>query len=491
MPVMERVKRRAESWGDRFSARLERAIEILSPRQAAERQAYRAASDELSGFKGGKKTRIRGDIPTGGRQDFHLYTQDSRWSMVEVARRLERDSVIAGSLLSRSVENIVGGGFRLQAKTSSADWNRRAERLWKEWGRECDVRGLSTIDELLRLTCRARLRDGDAGTILLSDGKIQQAETDQIVSPSRSGVPSKSMVDGVELDRRGKPKAFWVVDDPDPILGDVRFGNDITRIPASSFVFTARRERHGQTRGTPPLAKISWLLEQIDGNIEAVTVASRMAACIGLVYHRKGRQSGLATDEDGRRRFKMQPGFIQELGQDDRVTQITQQQPRNDWPNYISALLRLVGLEFGLPLEIAFLDVSRANYTNLRAACLQAKRTWKIEQNELKEWLGAIYRWKILNWIRQGKLRPRSDAFAHEFIPPGWEWVDPEKEISSLLAAVDAGIETKGRLAKMRGLDADEIRLDRQAEIQADREAGLPDIRSKLTREPVEASTAE
>ena len=68
-------------------------------------------------------------------------------------------------------------------------------------------------------------------------------------------------------------------------------------------------------------------------------------------------------------------------------------------------LFRLAALEFGLPLEIGFLDVSRANYTNLRAACNQAKRTWRIEQQALMQWLGAIYRWKILNWIREGRLQ--------------------------------------------------------------------------------------
>jgi lambda family phage portal protein len=418
--------------------------------------------------------------------------------MVEVARRLERDSVIAGSLLSRSVENIVGTGYRLQSQAKGGErakqWNAKAEGLWKDWSSNpsnCDVRGLSTINDLLRLTCRARLRDGDQGTILLSDGKIQQAESDQIVSPSRASTPSKNMVDGVELDRRGRPQAFWVVDDPDPMLATVRFSNAITRIGRESFVFTARRERHGQTRGLPPLAKIAWLIEQIDGNIEAVTVASRMAACVGLVIQRKQRANGLPRDEDGRRKLKLQPGFVAELGLEDKVTQVQQTQPGTDWPDYLAALFRLAALEFGLPLEIGFLDVSRANYTNLRAACNQAKRTWSIEQQDLMLWESTIYRWKVLNWIRQGKLPERRDAFSHEWITDGWAWVDPEKEISAMLAGVDAGIDTKTRIARMKGLDLEEIAQKRSEEIKLFETLDIPEVNSKMTRVAGGAAAAQ
>lgn len=469
--------------------RLDALIDTVSPRMGAERRAWRATSEHL-GSRIGRKTRIRGDIPSGGRADHYLGSD--RWNEIEVARRLERESPLAESLLARSVENIVGPGFGHQAKTGSPRWNKRVEKLWAEWCEgPCDVRGLSPMSELLRLTCRGRLRDGDQGTALLSVGSLQIFESDQIVSPSRSPVPTKNMVDGVELDHSGRPIAYHVVSNPDPVLGSVRFGNKTTEIPAESFVFTAKRTRHGQTRGMPPLAKIAWLLEQIDGNIQAVTVASRMAACIGLVIQRDKKTSGLPTDQDGRPLLKLQPGFVAEVGQKDNVTQVQQTQPGTDWPNYLAALLRLAALEFGLPLEIGFLDVSRANYTNLRAAYLQSQRTWKIEQDALKCWLTAIYRWKVYNWIREGKLEPRRDAFAHLWVPAPWTWVDPEKEFKAKLAAVDAGVLTKGMLALEQGHDLADIAEARGKELELFEKHKIPEVRSTLTRDPVVAQEAE
>ena len=477
-PIMERVAAKASGWADR----LDQLVDALSPRMGAERRAFRAASESLS-YKSGKKTRVRNDIPTGGRADHHL--DSTRWAAIEVARGLERNSVLAESLLSRSVENIVGPGFGHQACSGSPEWNKVAEGLWNDWANgPCDVRGLSTLNELTRLTCRARLRDGDQGTILLSGGSLQCVESDQIVSPSRSAVPTRNMVDGVELDRRGRPIAFHVVDSPDPVLSTVRFSSSLTRIPAKSFVYTSKRTRHGQTRGMPPLARIAWLIEQVDGNIEAVTVASRMAACVGLVIQRDKRMSGLAEDSEGRRRLKLQPGFVAEIGSKDNVTTVSQTQPGTDWPNYLAALLRLIALEFGLPLEIGFLDVSRANYTNLRAAFLQAQKTWRVEQQALEAWLSAIYRWKILEWVRAGKLPARPDAFAHLWQPTPWTWVDPAKELAAKLAEIDAGLNTKTRVALERGRDLVDVIEELKQERALFAAAGIPEVRSNLTRDP-------
>ena len=479
MPIMERVARRASS----LAERLDSFVDAIDPERGARRKAFRAASEAL-GYASGKKTRTRADIPSGGRADFHL--DSTRWSSIEVARRLERDSVLAESLLARSVENTVGEGFGHKACTGSDPWNEECEALWKDWASgPCDVRGLSTLAELTRLTARGRLRDGDQGTILLPGYKLQQVEADQIVSPSRSHVNTRRMVDGVELDRRGAPVAFHVVDNPDPMLPSVRYANRVTRIPAESFIFTAKRTRHGQTRGMSSLAKAAWLIEQVGGNIEAVTVASRMAACVGLVIQRDKRMSGLPEDEEGRRRLKLQPGFIAEINQGDSVTQVSQTQPGTDWPNYLAALLRLVALEFGLPLEIGFLDVSRSNYTNLRAAFLQAQKTWRIEQQALEAWLSRIYRWRVLGWIKEGRLAPRPDAFRHIWTPTPWTWVDPAKELTAKLAECDAGLNSRTRVALERGRDLNDLIAEQKRERAAFEAAGLPVVRSQLTRDPL------
>ena len=73
----------------------------------------------------------------------------------------------------------------------------------------------------------------------------------------------------------------------------------------------------------------------------------------------------------------------------------------------------------------------------------------------------------------------------HDWIKPGWKWVDPEKELNADLAAVDAGVMTYSEIAEKQGKDFLKLLETRKMEIAAKEAAGLPEIRSKLTREPM------
>lgn len=458
-------------------------IATFSPAWAASRALARVQAEELSSFRTQRRSRIDPAAGRPGRADWHLDGTYERIQMIEDARDLERNNVIARGLLDRATDNVVGCGFRQQATTNSPKWNDRAEKLWKEWADfECDVRNLSTFDELLQLTHRSKLREGDVGTILLADGKLQHFEADQLASPTGAALRS-NMVDGVELDRRGRPITFHLVAAPDPLRPSVRHQRT-TAVPAEFVVFLAKRQRHGQTRGLTEFSSCGWYLDQIDRNIEAVTMAARMAACIGLVHKTQERKSGLAEDENGRRKLTFQPGMLHEVGYQDSIEQIKQDQPGTNWGDFLAVLGRLVGIAFGLPLELTFLDFSRTNYSSARAALLQAYQVWLKDQAALRFYCSRIYRWKVIRWVDEGLLPYRADALSHNWICPGWKWLDPEKEISAQLASVDAGFSTLAEVAAQQGKDFFELAIARKAEIDELKRLGIPEVRSRITRDP-------
>lgn len=466
---------------------LERAISWLSPEWAHKRQAFRAQTEELASYRGARHARLGRGNPTTGRADYHLETTYDRRELVDRARQLERSSVIAEGLLSRATENVVGCGFRLQAQSRSDAWNEAVEAAWVDWAEfDADVRGLSPMSELLALTYRSWLRDGDVGTILLADGALQHFESDQLANPDGSSIPTREMVDGIKLDRRGRPISYHVATAPDP-KSAVRFGQVFTEIPAKNVLFLARRQRIGQTRGLSAFSGVAWLLDQIDGQIEAVTAAARMAACMGLVVARKGRMSGLNTDTNSNgetvRKLTFEPGMLWELAEGDQVTQVNPSQPSGNFPDFLATLGRLVGLAFGLPLEVAFLDFSRTNYSSARASLLQAHQVWQTHQQMLSRYMSRIYRWWLVESMRSGRIPARRDALSHTWITPGWKWVDPEKELKAQLGAVDAGVMTLSDIAMQQGRDFAELVGARKREVEMIREAGLPEVLSTMTRD--------
>lgn len=466
-------------------------------RLASEQIESELLASSAASYRGARHTRVsaRGK-PSGGRADYHLEATWDRRDIVDRARDLERSNVIAEGMLNRATENVVGDGFRLQSQAggvgnaSARAWNDLVEARWREWCRTgADVRGLSTFGELLSLTYRSWLRDGDVGVIKLKDGSLQFVESDQIASPA-GAIPTKGEVDGILLDGKGKPTQYRILTDPDPQWSTVRWGQTFDLIPASDVIFLARRQRHGQTRGLSAFSNVAWLLDQIDGQIEAVTMAARMAACVGLVVHRQGRSSGLTTTTDShgnvRRIQTLEPGMIAEVGQEDKISQIDPRNPSQDFPDFLATLGRLVGLTFGLPLEVTFLDFSRTNYSSARAALLQAYQVWRMHQSMLERFCSSVYRWWLLREMRLGRIPVRRDALRHSWIKPGWKWVDPEKELKAQLGAVDAGVSTLSDIAMQQGKDFEELVLARRRELDLLEKHGIPVVRSSMTRDPMQ-----
>jgi capsid protein len=73
----------------------------------------------------------------------------------------------------------------------------------------------------------------------------------------------------------------------------------------------------------------------------------------------------------------------------------------------------------------------------------------------------------------------RIDKFlkASKFIPRGWSWVDPDKEIRSAVTAIDRGLTSATRIAAEQGRDLVEVYDEIQAEREMAKERGL-DFRS-------------
>lgn len=476
---------------------LDRLISWWNPERGAERTAFRAAERELEGlsYRGARYTRVGQPTAPQGRADFELEATQSRRKMVDRARQLERDSVIAESLLSRSVENVMADGFGLEMLGGDLAWRKHVEAEWAEWAdNEADVRGLNTLDELDALTFRAFLRDGEAATVKLADLTLQSLESDQIASPLGQ-IPSIHEIDGIHLDRRGRPTKYTVVTRPDPQIASVRVGQKTEDIPAKDVLFLARRQRHGQTRGVSALVGVSWILEQIDGQIEAVTIAARMAACLGLVIARKSRMSGLTTTEDSagnqRRKLRLEPGLIHEVDQGDSIQQIDPKQPSTNFADFLDTLGRIAGLAFGLPLEVSMMNHTKSNYSQSRAALLQAQRVWRCHQNMMGRYKSRIFKWWLLRKIELGEIEHRADALRHKWRKPGWKWVDPGKELEAGLGAVDAGICTRAELAKSQGRDLREVVEGLTAEEELFAEAGIVPAMSRMTRDRVDAEAEE
>jgi lambda family phage portal protein len=476
-------------------SRLDRFIAWADPTRAAEREMARFSIKQIEKAQrntGYRETSPspRDDIPSarGASPDWTLEMGFDRRNMVDVARQLERVNSIAGSVLDRACEHVIGEGFTLKCKTTDEKWNRDTEEAWRDWCRtKADSRGMMSFNEMLTVAFRSVLRDGDCAFVLEHDGSMRLVESDEIASKI-GGYTRPTDADGVELDRRGRIKAFHIFDyDPTILWPDRRRAIPrLVRVPAENVIFLARRLRAGQTRGISAFAGAAWIFQSADDCLESVAIAHHMAASVGWIVAKK---NPLGSTGPGGNEIKMGPGKIIRLEPGEEISQLQPDNPSGTFDVLMNFLTRIGAARFGVSLELVNYDFTAANYSNMRAQSLETAIACRIKQRGmLSHACTQAFAWWIANEIREGRRPARKDAHRHVWGVSGTPWQDPEVEIRAAHGAVDGCFDTRRRILAAHGLDFDEVLdelSDEDKKIKAKR-PGFDVIRAALTRDYVD-----
>lgn len=427
------------------------------------------------------------------------YNSATRIDAVRKSRQIYENNILGRSMLDRATDNIIGEGMYVKADTGDAGFDAEVEAFWHDY--DADDRGMVDKGTLQRWWFRNWKRDGDTGGILLRGGQVQTIESDLIQSPdgigdtwARSGRPE--VVDGVKLTKSGRPTHYYI-----QTLG-VNDKLEWTQIPARNFLYIADTDRSDYTavRGVPTLATIGWLLEQIDGVVEASVMAYRMAAMFGLV--RKAQSPGKAignlplranSQGDNQAHLDLAPGSIGYIGMDEDLIQVKPEHPHTAYDQFMTSLVRFGALNFGLPLELAMLDFSKTNYSSARASMEQAYRAFRVQQNRFAHcWLSKWYRWRISKAVNEGVFGSNvpENYQKHKWFGQPWPYLNPVDDAQGRLALIDAGGTSLTEELAKRGMRVEEWLDMKAAENKAADDRGVTMVRSNLTRDVVNETQA-
>jgi lambda family phage portal protein len=122
-------------------------------------------------------------------------------------------------------------------------------------------------------------------------------------------------------------------------------------------------------------------------------------------------------------------------------------------------------------------DLSSVNYSSIRAGLVEFRRKCASLQHNL-----VVFQFCRPVWNRWIELAILSDVVSVpddssfplvKWIPPGFAWVDPQKEVISQLNAVKAGFKSRTEVISEFGYDIEEIDDEIQKERQREKEMGL------------------
>ena len=496
-------------------------IGVFSPLRALRRRLARDAvktSDRFSSYQGASFNRPRSNWSVSpGSADADLLPELD--TLRERSRDLIRNDPHAASISQSFVDNVIGNGIKPQSLVSAeglglssdqAEEVRNAcEKVWSRWVAFSDATDHEDFYGLQALITKQILTNGEVFVIptMVEDAgrpyalALEVIEADRCESKNGIDHPNgrNNLRSGIELGKRGQPLAYWIrVSHPGDGVYERSSKRKWRRYAAKSpngrpnIFHLMNRRRPGQTRGEPLLSPALATFRDLGSFIEASLIKERVSACFSLFISKDDPYTAALQRADatrsGQRINEIEPGMIEYLAPGESVQFGNPTNVGATFDPFVERHLRAIGASIGLPLELVTNDFSKTNYSSARAALLESRRMFKRHQQYLCSRLcQPVYELLIEEaWLR-GEIpfvdfdRSRFELTKTRWIPPGWAWVDPLKEVQASAAAIDLGVSTLAEEAASQGRDWEDLLEQRAIEKRKTQE-----IEEEIGIQPVE-----
>jgi lambda family phage portal protein len=498
--------------------------------RSALRELFRRTPETLPAprrrmYEGAKVSRLTSDWVTGG-TSADAEIKGSLPRLRNRSRQLVRDNDYARQAIRAVRNNVIGTGIRMQAQVRmqrgggrlDQTVNDAIENAWAMWGRKdsCHTAGRLSFTDIERLLVGSMAESGEVFVRMVRQpfgrSKVPFAleiiESDLLDDTYTGGstVEGNEWRMGVELDRWGRPVryAFLTKHPGDSGVGGMPVGAPRHRfVAAEEVIHLYLMDRPGQTRGVPMLASAIQRLHMVAGYEQAEVVRARASsALMGFITSPEGELMG---DEvmDGERVSNFEPGVFKYLAPGESVTVPQLDAPDGQLEPFMRAMLRAMAAGVGCSYETISRDFSQTNYSSSRLSLLEDRENWKALQQFMIE---NFHRPVFEAWLEMAVLSGVLNLPAYEtdperyrqvrWMPRGWAWVDPAKEVDAYKEAVRCGFKTQADVVAEQGGDLEELLLARKAEVDRADELELyfdsnPEHEHEMAETPDQEMTEE
>ena len=489
---------RPESWVRRNLPTAMRALDRV--RAGFVSEVYRSAF----AFAGAQANRLTADWVMAPTASADAEIRGDLRTLRARSREMGRNDPYAARFLSLLETNVIGPhGIRMQSRARRPDGeqdevvNRTIETAWTEWGKaeNASIDGRLCWRAIQALAVRTFAQDGECLIRMVPTTAnpfgfaLQMLDCDQLDIdynvPGRKGQNEIRM--GVEIGRWGRPVAYhiWQCHPADYQRGRgfSRATSDRVRIPAKNIIHLLVARRVGQTRGVPWLSPVLMPARMLHGLRMAELTSSRLAATKGGFFEQDideivvpdpltaaGRKKTFTTTAEPAKFDTLPPGL--------KFVQWDPQHPNTAFGPFSSDILHSMAV--GVSVSHASLtgDLTKVSFSSIRKGTIEERDSWECVQGLVIEMLHSRVRTEWMRWaLTTGALRlptrDPADYTAHEWMPRGWDWVDPLKDMLAAEKAIELGITSRTRLAARRGVDFEEVIADQVRERRIMEAAGL------------------
>lgn len=432
-------------------------------------------------FKGAEYSRLWSDwIASPISADQEIYNDFLR--LRSRAREMRRNHPLIRKYLNLLANNVIGPtGFKLRGRVRNNDGqlnkaiNKKLQVSWFKWCKKVTVDGKHSMVSAQQFLIKALATDGEICVRKIRSFKGNDFRYAlQIIDPDlldhmffRAPVNGVNEIRlGIEIDIYGAPVAYWFWDRHPSDLINISARKRI-RVAADEIIHFYRQERSMQSRGTTWLNSVMMPAKMLDGYVEAEVVAARIGSSkMGFFQQKDASDSeppvNDAENPRGKIEMEASPGTFEELPPGYEFKEWNPEHPAVAFPNFLKAIQRWIAAGLSVGYNGLTGDLEGVNYSSIRADMLIERDEWRaLQALWITHFLEPIY----CEWLQFAQLsgqlvldnRP-AEAFEEvSFVPRGWQWVDPLKDVNASVAEIDNGLNSRQRICAEQGDDFEEI----------------------------------
>lgn len=385
--------------------------------------------------------------------------------------------------------NIVGPeGFTYYARTQRSDGTQDAvdnatlQNAFWDWcsPRNCDVRGRSHFNDICRAAVLSMARDGEYLVRKVRNAgrygfQLQALNVDRLDTTYNQppGGGQNAIIMGVEVDALRRPLYYHIWTSAPGNGAEAR--RERERVPAADIYHGFIPLEEEQTRGVPWIHAAMRLLNDLKGYREAAVIAARLGASKMGIWETPdgspppGSEAGDGySSHPGDYVTTAEPGHFDFAPSGYKLHTYDPTYPHDQFGAFCSAALRGISSAWGVSYHGLANDLTDVNFSSIRSGVLDERDEWMVLQNVfvnqfltpvLEDWLEmALMRGAIIGPSGSALPATRLDKFrAHTWQGRRWTWVDPLKDITAAILAIEHGLASPQQIAMQAGRDVEEI----------------------------------
>lgn len=454
------------------------------------RDAKASYRNDISAARTSRFKRTRQGVPVSGAgADYHYRSDRDYLHLVEYAWDMYLNDGAIKPLIDAAIRNLLHGGINPDPQTGDKETNDILKALWKDWSEDsdqCDAQGKLDFRSLSVQVLTGKLVAGDILALPLRSGAIRLMESQRLRTPSNANQKRFKIVHGVKMTAGRKPiEYFFTKDEIDPHK-TIRLVSDMIKIRArdrdgNKQVFHVYDPaRTSQSRGLSALTPCFDLAGMFEDINFAKLVQQQAVSCITYIFNKvmtgnpldtppATGSATLETQDDGSSRYveNQGPGMKLFPPPGVEVTGFSPNIPNAEFFEQVKLILRLIGINLGVPLIAYMLDASETNFSGWRGAMDQAKMGFQDGQKNLvRDFHSPVYRWKVRQWMAGSPALAAAarqngvNIFGARWDYPNWPYIQPLQDAQADSLLITSGLSSQRRVMAKNGQQIDEVRTE-------------------------------